>query len=211
MSTFFETVKARSSANNFDKEKPVSEEQIRQLVSYAIEAPSSFNIQHWRFLAVKDLAAKQRLKAVAYGQPKVADAAVTFIILGDMDAYQHVAKAFDPLFKKGIIDQKALDGLTKMLDGMYREHSQNRRDEAIRSASMAAMNLMNAATAMGMISAPMIGFDSAGVKKEFGISEQFVPVMLVAVGHPAPGNWPKKPRFTVEQVLSIDKMKEFRF
>lgn len=211
MTTFFETIKARSSANNFDASKPVSEEQIHQLVGHAIEAPSSFNIQHWRFLAVKDFAAKQRLKAVAYGQAKVADAGVTFIILGDMDAHQHLAQAFDPLVKKGILDQKALDGLVKMADGMYKDHAQNRRDEAIRSASMAAMNLMNAASAMGMISAPMIGFDSAGVKKEFGISDQYVPVMLIAVGYPAPGNWPKKPRFPVEQVLTIDKMKGFRF
>ena len=70
-------LKQRISANQFDPTRTLSENEIKELVAYATEAPSSFNIQHWRYVAVTDQAAKERLKAVAYGQPKVAEAAVT--------------------------------------------------------------------------------------------------------------------------------------
>ena len=155
--------------------------------------------------AVRDAAAKQKLKGHAYNQPKVADAAVTFIVLGDLQGHEKLHLAMSPLVKSGTMDQKSLDGLIGMANQFYSGNVQSSRDEAIRSASFAAMNLMTAAQAKGLVSAPMIGFDPVGVMREFGISERYIPVLLLAVGYPAQGNWPKKPRFGVDQVLSFDK------
>ena len=204
-----EVFKKRFSANQFDSKKTMTEQEIKDLVAMAIEAPSSFNIQHWRFVAVVDKAAKEKLKGLAYNQPKVADASVTFIILGDLNAHEKLAQAYAPLVASKGMDQKTLDGIIGMANGMYGSNPAFRRDEAIRSGAMAAMNLMNAATSKGLVSGPMIGFDPEGVKKEFGIADHLVPVMLIAVGHEAPGNWPKKPRLPVEQVLSFNKGREF--
>lgn len=75
-------LKARISANKFDTDRSLSEAEIKELVAYATEAPSAYNIQHWRFVAVTEPEAKVRLKSVAYNQQKVADAPVVFIILG---------------------------------------------------------------------------------------------------------------------------------
>lgn len=83
------------------------------------------------------------------------------------------------------------------------------RDEAIRSASLAAMTLMLAAEDRGLASGPMIGFDPEGVKREFGIPDRYVPVMLITVGPAALGNWPRKPRLTPAEVLSFGRGKEF--
>ena len=101
------------------------------------------------------------------------------------------------------------DGWLGMATGMYKDNAQLARDEAIRSASLAGMNLMIAAQAKGFVSGAMIGFDPEGVKKVLGISDQYLPVMLIAVGQEAPGNWPRKPRFSVDKVLSFNKFKEF--
>jgi hypothetical protein len=49
----------------------------------------------------------------------------------------------------------------------------------------------------------MIGFDPAGVSKEFKLTANDIPAMLVAVGVAAPGNWPQKPRLPVHEVLTI--------
>ncbi len=204
-----DALKTRTSANNFDATRSITDAQIRKLVSHATQAPSSFNIQHWRFLAINDKAAQARLRAVAFNQPKVADAGVTFVILGDLKGYEKLAEAYAPLVQKGVMTQAAVDGVIAKANAMYHGNPQIQRDEAIRSGSLAAMALMLAATEMGLVSAPMIGFDPAGVKKECGISDQYVPVMLLAVGYAAPGNWPRKPRFAVDQVLGINKMPAF--
>jgi nitroreductase len=71
------------------------------------------------------------------------------------------------------------------------------------------MTLMIAAQAKGLATGPMIGFDPAGVKREFNIADRYVPVMLLTVGYPASGNWPRKPRLGVEEVLAFNKGREF--
>jgi nitroreductase len=41
------------------------------------------------------------------------------------------------------------------------------------------------------------------VRRDFDLADDELPVMLLAVGRAAPGNWPQKPRLPVEDVLTI--------
>jgi nitroreductase len=201
-----ELIKNRISANMFDANRSLSEDEIKELVEYATQAPSSFNIQHWRFVAVTKKEDKERLKAVAYNQQKVVDAAVTFIVLGDLRGHEKLADILQRSIDTGLLDEQIKDTWVGMANGMYADERMA-RDEVIRSASLAAMTLMIAAAAKGLASGPMIGFDPEGVKREFGISDRYVPVMLLTVGYAAEGNWTRKPRLTVDEVLSFDKSK----
>ena len=49
----------------------------------------------------------------------------------------------------------------------------------------------------------MTGFDAAGVAQAFGLRQEEVPVMLVAMGYAQEGNWPQKPRRPVNDVLEL--------
>jgi nitroreductase len=202
-------INERISANLFDKRRTLSEEEIKELISYAIQAPSSYNIQHWRFIAVRRPEDKARLKAVAYNQQKVEDAAVVFIILGDLRGHEKMPEIMGRAVESGLMDQKTADYYVVSSSRAYSSNERFARDEAIRGASLAAMTLMIAAQAKGLVSGPMIGFDPEGVKREFGISDRYVPAMLVAVGYPAPGDKPRKPRLRVDEVLAFDKGREF--
>jgi nitroreductase len=201
-------LKQRISANHFDPAKTLSKDDIKELVFYATQAPSSFNIQHGRFIAVTEPEAKERLKAVAFNQQKVVDAAVVFIILGDLEGHLKLPDILARSVKQGIIAQDLADTWVGMADHTY-TNAQMARDEAIRSASLAAMTLMIAAEAKGLVSGPMIGFDPVGVKREFNILERYVPVMLLPVGYAASGNWPRKPRLAVDEVLAFHEGREF--
>jgi nitroreductase len=203
------TIKHRISANHFDTTRTLSEAEIKELISYAIEAPSSYNIQHWRFVAVTKPEEKARLKALAYHQPKVADAAVTFIVLGDLQGYEKLPQIYQPLADAGVMSQEQVDRTVGTATKFYNHNPPFARDEAIRGASLAAMTLMLAAEAKGLVSGPMIGFDPEGVKQAFGIADRYVPVMLIAVGYAAPGNHPRKPRLSVDEVLAFERGREF--
>ena len=193
----------RISANKFDTTRSLSEAEIRELVQLATEAPSSLNIQHWRFVAVTKIEDKARLKAVAFDQQKVVDAPVVFIVLGDVRGYEKLAAALEPLVVAGTFDRKMADGWLGAAGHLYGSNPQMARDEAIRSASLAAMTLMLAAEAKGMASGPMIGFDPDGVRREFQIPDRYVPVMLLPVGYATAGNWARKPRFALNDVLFL--------
>ncbi len=193
----------RYSASFFDPTRTLSEAEIQQLVSLATTAPSAFNAQNWRFIAVRSSEQKERLKKLAYMQAKVSDTAVTFIVCGETQVHRHLGNNLRSCLEAQAITQTLLDNWVGVAEKMYGPNPQFQRDEAVRSASLAGMTLMVAAHGLGLAAGPMIGFDPAGVAREFGLSESEVPVMLIAVGHPTTGNAAQKPRRPLHEVLVI--------
>ncbi|NRR32261.1 nitroreductase family protein [Oxalobacteraceae bacterium] len=196
-------IESRISANYFDTTRPLSDADIAELVRLATLAPTAYNFQNWKFIAVRSPQAKARLKAVSYKQQKVEDAPVTFIIVGTLAAHEGLPQALKPSVDAGIMSQKVADGLVTMAVNSHPGNPQLQRDEALRSGSLAAMTLMLAAEGMGWNSSALSGFDPAGVAREFKLGENDVPVMLVTVGFAAPGNWPQKPRRPVQEVMEF--------
>lgn len=197
------TIKNRTSSSSYDPSRSLSEAEIGELIDLATQAPSAFNMQNWKFIAVHSPDAKARLLPLAYGQQKVVDAAVTFIVCGTVEQHLSMPAALAPTRDAGIIDAATYDGWVGAVNNMYGANPVMQRDEAIRSASLAAMTLMLAAQDKGMVSCPMIGFDAAAVTDAFRLSVIEVPVMLVTVGYAGPANWPKKPRKAVPEVLTF--------
>lgn len=148
-------------------------------------------------------ATKATLLPLAYGQEKVVDAAVTFIVCGTLDPHKTIADSLRPSVDAGILDEATFNGWVGAVKGMYADNPGMQRDEAVRSASLAAMTLMMVATEKGLASTPMIGFDQAGVAEAFNLGDREVPVMLVTVGRAGAKNWPQKPRRPTSDILSI--------
>lgn len=196
-------LEARVSTDKFQADSVLSDAQINELVRLATLAPSAYNFQNWTFIAVRSPEAKQRLKSVAYGQQKVVDAAVTFIVCGTLQAHLGLEQALAPSVDAGILEPGLVQAWASAADRSHTDNPQLQRDEALRSASLAAMTLMLAAQGQGLASCPMSGFDAAGVSREFGLSPDEVPAMLVAVGTAAHGNWGPKRRKPVAQVLQL--------
>ena len=201
---FRQLIRGRISVESFEPGCELSEEAIRELVEDATEAPSSFNIQHWRFVAVRHEEDKERLCRAAYGQRQVADSAVTFIILGDLHGVEHLPTVLETAVQQGALDRGKADAWTRQAQKIYGDQRQA-HDEAMRSCSLAAMTMMLAVEVRGLASCPLSGFDPAQVRREFDVGERFVPVMLLAVGYPAKVDTTRKPRLDVDEVLSFDR------
>jgi len=195
-------IEQRISANRFDDSHSLADAEIARLVQLATRAPTAYNLQNWRFIAVRTPAAKARLRALAQDQAKVQEAAVCFIVCGVLADPEALAERLQPFVNEGFMPAAMAQGWLQAAQQQYAS-AQAVRDEALRSASFGAMTLMHAAQAMGLASCAMTGFDAEGVTSSFGLAREEVPVMLVTVGRAAAGNWPQKPRRPLEQVLEF--------
>ncbi len=176
----------RRAVNFFDPAKTVSEEDLKKIIETAALAPSGFNLQPWQLLVVKSPADKERLKAVAWNQPKITEAPVVLIVLADRTGWQ----AGHPVFEKAwqnMVDlgyskpeQKGPTekGIKSLHDGPERSLA-----FAVKNAAFFGMSIMLAAKDAGYDSHPMDGFDQEGVKKAFDIPEHYFIPMLIAIGH----------------------------
>jgi nitroreductase len=197
-----ELIERRVAANRFDPAHTLRDDEIEALVRLATRAPSAYNLQNWRFIAARTAEAKARLQRLAHGQRKVSDAAVTFIVCGLLPNPADIAARLQPFVQAGHMPPEMASAWQDGARAQYAD-PQVARDEAVRSATLAAGTLIHAAEAMGFASGPMVGFDAAGVAREFELARGEIPVVLMAVGRALPGNWPQKPRRPVAEVLQL--------
>ncbi|WP_134685824.1 nitroreductase family protein [Brevibacillus migulae] len=201
----FSIFRERHSIRHFDASYKLSEQEVKELLEIAGMAPSSWNLQHWKFLVITDEAAKEKLLPVANSQKQVIDASITVAVLGDLEANRNADAVYRPVIQAGLDDAFAGYSshpvLFEQIEDAYASAlSTYRRDEAIRNASLAAMQLMLAAKAKGLDSGPMVGFDADAFVKAFHVPPRYVPVLLVAIGKAARPARPTS-RFPVEQTI----------
>ncbi|MCG8636018.1 MAG: nitroreductase family protein [Desulfobacterales bacterium] len=186
---FQEISRTRRSINFFDPDKKVSQPLIRQMVELASASPSSFNLQPWNLMVLDDTDEKEKLKALAWDQPKVVEAPVVMIVLADMNGWQEghpgFEKTWEEMVKSGMPEAKRtwfLDAARSLYDWIPEANLAF----AAKNAGFFAMSLMYAATSLGLETHPMDGFDHEGVKKGFNIPENYWLPLLLAVGYKKP-------------------------
>jgi nitroreductase len=198
-----ECILSRSAAKYYDPSAILSDDKIRELVRIGTSAPTSFHLQNWRFIALRTPEAKARLHPIAWHQPAIIEAAVTFIVCGQLADSSVIPGRLAPLVEAGIMPAKMVPDWEIPARDLYMEYPQRQRDEAVRTGTFGAAAMIYAARSLGLGSTPMIGFDAEAVAREFALAEHEVPVMLLSVGAVRPGNWPQKPRRPVDDVLEF--------
>lgn len=69
-----EAIATRRAIKQFDPEHQLSEADQDRLIELAMQSPTAFNLQHWRFVVVRDPARRQAIREVAWDQAQVTDA-----------------------------------------------------------------------------------------------------------------------------------------
>ena len=103
-------------------------------------------------------------------------------------------------------EQPADPHLLERIDGVYGDNPQVRRDEAIRSGSLAAMSLMYAAREEGYDTCPMLGFEPEQVSALLSVPENCFPVMLVVLGKCRGPQPSRRGRLPLGEVVRLETM-----
>ncbi|MBA4493591.1 nitroreductase family protein [Paenactinomyces guangxiensis] len=202
-----EALRSRRSVKVYDPTREVTDKQLAELFELTTLAPSAWNFQHYQFIAVRSPEQKKKLREAALNQEKVEQASVTLVVCGDLHAYKRADRVAQDFADKGFYGpngQEKVEKQAKMMAETYQNNPQLARDEAIRSASLAAMSLMIAARDMGLATCPMIGFDADTVRKVVQLPEHLFPVMLVSLGYQGAEPLPRNDRLPLSEVVHID-------
>ncbi len=180
-----QAIKERRSINFFEIGQEISDEKLRELLEISNLAPSSFNLQPWKVIVVRNPERKRILKQCAFNQRKVEEAAAIFIIVADPSGVEeNMERVMDDWEGLGYIKPDARKGYIDMIQNLYGpENSLKRKFFAIKNASLFAMNLMITAKGLGFDTHPMDGFDEDSIKREFDIPLDKVVPMIIAVGN----------------------------
>jgi nitroreductase len=182
----FDTIRTRRALKHFDPAHRFTAEEEALLLDLAMQAPSSFNIQHWRLVKVSDPALRLQIRAAAVDQAQVTDASLLFVITADVQAW-----AKNPARYWRNAPAAVQDFLVPWIRPFYEGKPELQRDEAMRSVGFIAQTMMLAARGMGYDSCPMIGFDAEAVAKLIRLPDDHAIGMMLAIGKATKAAWPK--------------------
>ena len=195
-----ETIEARRSVKHYEPNHVMPEEDLAELIRLTKLAPSSFNMQNYRILVVRDPEIRKQIRAAAWDQPHVTDASVLFILCADLTAHQE-----NPSTYWAHAPQEVQDILGPMIQPFYEGKDTLIRDEAMRSSALAGMTLMLAAKDMGYDSCPMIGFDGEKVAELINLPQHYALSFMIPVGKQAQPGWERGDRLPDDRVVAYDK------
>ena len=184
--TFSDLARQRHSVRHYTPGLTIEDSELAAIFAEVALSPSSFNLQPWQFVVVRDAARKRELRGLSFGQQQVEDCAAAIVVCGRLDAHADAPRIY--------ADAPAAmrEKFVPMIAAVYTDQPALQREEAIRGGSLAAMSLMYAAKARGWDTGPMIGFDAKKVAAFIGLDAQTVPVMLIVLGKALNGEQPPR-------------------
>lgn len=198
---FSQLARERRSVRQYQGGIAIDDAELEAIFAEVILSPSSFNMQHWQFVVVRDAARKQQLRQLSYGQAQVEQCAAAVLVCGRLDAHLDADRIY------ATDGEAARDKYVPMIKGVYKDQPVLQREEAIRSGALAAMSLMYAARNRGWDSGPMIGFDAVKVATLLELPANTTPVMLVVIGKAAADGLPPRGyRRPVSEVVCLETM-----
>lgn len=196
--------KERRSVNFFDSTKELKEETLKEIIDLAVLAPSAFNLQPWQIIAVKSKEAKEKLAKLSFNQPKVLEAPVILIIVGDKVGSDKSNPVWVEMLESMGGNTEAVEGAQNFAGMLYSSSSEAKLKFAESNAALLAMSIMYAAKEFGVESHPMSGVDFEGVRTGFGLDENKTVVMTIALGYfdESKTLYPRRPRRGYDQIVT---------
>ncbi len=196
----FQAIRTRRSVKRFDPDHAMAEDDLRQLMELTILSPTSYNVQNWRFVVVTDPDVKARLRAAGRDQAQFTDASLVVMICGDRLAWTREPERY---WANAAPEKRAV--IVPKLVKAFQDDPQKRRDENLRSGSLAAQTLMLAARALGYDTCPMVGFDFAEAGRIIALPADHDIVMAVAVGRALEPARPRGGQLPLDAVVFRDR------
>lgn len=202
---FITVAKERRSVRQYDAEYVMTEEEIREILDIAIQAPSSSNLQPWRFLVIQDKQTQQELLPIANNQQQIVDASAVIAVLADIEGYKNAERIYGELVNKGIMKNEIKEPYVASILHNYGNFSTEKAlSVAMIDGGLVSMQIMLAAKAKGYDTVPMGGFDEAKFVDAFNVPENFKPVMLISIGKGTKAGF-EKVRLPLDTVLTWNK------
>jgi len=196
----FEAIKQRRAVKYYDPEHKMTQGEIDQLMSLAKLSPTAFNQQNYRFLLVNDASLRKQIRAAAHDQAQVTDASLLIVLCADLKAWEKEPQRY---WKNAPDEVQTY--MQSAIDQYYRNREQVQRDEAMRTAGIAAQTIMLAAKSMGYDTCPMDGFDFDAVGELINLPEDHAIAMMVVVGKALQPAKPRPTQLALDELLVIDR------
>ncbi len=182
-SHLYSVMKERKSVRVFDTNATIAKEEIAEMLRLATIAPSSSNLQSWRFIVIQDPEVKKELQVIANNQVQVGDSSAVIAVMGNIDAYKKVEQIYTQNVAEGHMDESIKDRTIASTRAVYPTIPREARmNIAAFDAGLVSMQLLLIAKEKGYDTSTIGGFDKVKFAERFDLPSDQFPIVLIALG-----------------------------
>ncbi|MCJ0564878.1 nitroreductase family protein [Enterococcus cecorum] len=182
---FQDIVLNRRSIRNYDPSYEIEHSELLQIIDEAAKAPSSVNLQPWRFVIVESEEAKAKLKPlIRFNTLQNETSSAMILIFGDLKCQEYAQEIYQEAVNRGLMPQEVMEKQLAAIVPMYDSLNKAQMERIVQiDASLVAMQLMLVARSHGYDTNPIGGFDADQLAAAFDLDEErFHPVMILSIG-----------------------------
>ena len=156
-----------------------------EILDKTVTAPSSVNMQPWRFVVVDSEEGKDKLKPfVSYNSVQNETSSAMVLIFADLKSQERAEEIYGKAVTQGKMPEEVKEKQLSSIVPMYENAPFEVMNEIIHiDSSLAAMQLMLVARSYGYDTNAIGGYKKDGLAKAFGLDEdRHVPILIIALG-----------------------------
>lgn len=202
---FKDIVFNRRSIKSFDSNVKISHEEMHEMIEAAAKAPSSVNMQPWRFVVVESKEGKEKLRPlIRFNTNQNDTSSAMIIIFGDMKCYKKAEKIYGKAVEKDLMPENVKKELMNFFMPAYENATREKMNDIVKiDSSLSAMQLMLVARSHGYDTNAIGGFEEDKLAEAFGLDpERYVPVVIIAIGKGNKTSY-ESVRLDVEDIISF--------
>ncbi|KWX76628.1 NAD(P)H nitroreductase [Paenibacillus riograndensis] len=185
---FTSIITGRRSIRKYDPSVKISKAEMTEILTEATLAPSSVNMQPWRFLVIESAEGKAKLAPLAkFNQQQVETSAAVIAVFVDMNNFDYAEEIYGTAVERGLMPAEVKERQLAALGAHFANLPADVNRETIMiDGGLVSMQLMLAARAHGYDTNPIGGFEKDQIAEVFGMDkERYIPVMLISIGKAA--------------------------
>lgn len=195
----------RKSVRKYEPGVAIPRETIQHILEQATSAPSSSNLQPWRFLVIDDQEQKKELRIAGFNQAQIETSSAIIAVLGDNEMYKNAKQINDLNVELGYMPRDIADMMISNSESAYSNFSEiERTNIAHLDVGLISMQIVLLAKDMGYETVIMGGFDKVAFAKKYQLPANELPMVLIAIGKAAvPAR--NSSRLPFEQIIRFSK------
>ena len=186
MSQFLEAMAFRHACKQFDSEKQIPSEQFESILEVVRTSPSSFGMEPWRLIVVRDPKLRKALKSSCWNQNQITDCSELVIFTTDNDIVRSDSPYVRKMFERRGMSSEMVDTYL----GVYKNYLDPiEADEELlenwtaKQCYIALANMMTYAATLEIDSCPIEGFDKEGVEAILDLDYGRSVAVICALGY----------------------------
>ncbi|WP_026933700.1 NAD(P)H-dependent oxidoreductase [Christiangramia echinicola] len=181
-STYNDDLNWRYATKKFNPEREISQEDLNILLESIQLTASSYGLQPYEVIVVKDQATREKLKEVAWNQTQITDASYLLVFANLKSVTENYVYTYlDNIAKTRNLSREDLKGMEDMIKNTtLKLPAESQNAWASKQAYIALGNLLSAAANLKIDTCPMEGFDAEKFDEILGLKDRNLTTAVIA-------------------------------